>query len=210
VAAVAANAWLAMSRERVGALLARLHVAQQAFYAGGEDRALREVLCADVVWHVPGRSAIAGTYTGVEAVLAYFARRSGVAARTFRMQPAAVLAGGSEHAAAITHGTATVDGRSERWSTVGLYRIREGRVAECRLLPFDQDELTGSGLDLDRRAKPRRREPMPPMTGSASATRASGAPTRASRPGSTQRWATRGRSSTSAPAPAHTSPRTAA
>ena len=141
MAAVAANALVAMSRECVGALLGRLHAAQQEFYAGGEDRALREVLCADVVWHVPSRSPIAGTYIGVEAVLAYFARRRDLAARTFRMQPAEVLAGGGEHAAAITHGTATVDGRSHRWSTVGLYRLKEGRVAECRLLPFDQDEF---------------------------------------------------------------------
>jgi len=31
----------------------------------------------------------------------------------------------------------SVDGVEHRWSTVGLYRLRDDRVAECWLLPLD-------------------------------------------------------------------------
>jgi SAM-dependent methyltransferase len=121
--------------------LSRLHAAQQRFYAGGDDGPLREVLCPDIAWHVPGASDIAGSHLGIDAVIAYFARRRALADGTFRMHPAELLSGEGEHVAMITHGDATIDGRRHAWSTVGLYRLRGARVAECRLLPFDQAQF---------------------------------------------------------------------
>jgi SAM-dependent methyltransferase/ketosteroid isomerase-like protein len=136
---------------QVRACLERLHSAQGDFYAGGDAAPLRAVLCRDVAWHVPGGSDIAGTYLGIEEVIRYFARRRELASRTFRMHPAELLSGPGEHAAMITHGEVRIDGAVRRWSTVGLYRLRGDRVAECRLLPFDQAEFdriwTRSGSD---------------------------------------------------------------
>ena len=126
-----------MDRDAVTDLLGRLHAAQGAFYAGGPDGPLREVLAEDVEWHVPGRNAIAGDYRGIEAVLAYFARRRDLAQRSFRMLPGEVLVGDGEHVAVLTDGVAEIGGREERWSTVGLYRVSGGRVAACWLLPLD-------------------------------------------------------------------------
>ena len=119
-------------------LLRRLHEAQGAFYAGGAEEPLRALLTEDVVWRIPGDNAIAGVYEGIEAVVAYFARRRDLAARTFRMHPGEVLSGDGEHAAVLTDGTAVVGGRERRWSTVGLYRFRGGRIAACSLLALDQ------------------------------------------------------------------------
>jgi ketosteroid isomerase-like protein len=118
-------------------LLGRLHAAQGAFYAGGPDAPLRAVLVEDVEWHVPGRNAIAGDYRGIDAVLAYFARRRDLAARTFRMRPGDVLVGDGDRVAVLTDGVAEIGGREERWSTVGLYRLAAGRIAGCWLLPLD-------------------------------------------------------------------------
>jgi uncharacterized protein len=126
-----------MEREAAAELLARLHEAQGAFYAGGPDGGLRALLADDVVWRVPGDNAIAGVYEGVEAVMAYFARRRDLATRTFRMHPGELLVGDGEHAAMLTDGTATIGGEEHRWSTVGLYRFRAGRIAACWLLPLD-------------------------------------------------------------------------
>jgi ketosteroid isomerase-like protein len=56
-------------------VLARLHEAQAAFYAGGPREPLHEVLTEDIVWVVPGRNAIAGEYHGLDAVVDYFTRR---------------------------------------------------------------------------------------------------------------------------------------
>jgi ketosteroid isomerase-like protein len=128
-----------MRRGAVEAVLARLHAAQGEFYAGGVDGPLRAVLTPDVEWHVPGRNAIAGDYRGIDAVMAYFARRRDHAARSFRMHPGDVLVGDGDRVAVLTDGTATIAGREERWSTVGLYRLAGQRVAGCWLLPLDPD-----------------------------------------------------------------------
>jgi uncharacterized protein len=126
-----------VDRDHARALLARLHEAQGAFYAGGDDGPLRQLLTDDIAWHVPGDNAIAGTYEGIDAVLAYFARRRDLASNTFRMHPGDLLAGDGDHVAVLTDGTATIDGTEHRWSTVGLYRLRGDRIAACWLLPLD-------------------------------------------------------------------------
>jgi hypothetical protein len=127
-----------LDREAAKDLLARLHEAQGAFYAGGDSAPVRELLAADVVWRVPGRSPIAGEYRGVDSVVEYFTRRRDLADRTFRMHPLDVLVGEGDHVAALTDGTAVIDGVERRWSTVGLYRIEDGLIAACWLLPLDE------------------------------------------------------------------------
>jgi ketosteroid isomerase-like protein len=126
-----------VTRAAAQRVLARLHAAQAAFYAGGAADALHEVLTDDILWVVPGANAIAGEYRGIDAVLDYFARRRDLADRTFRMHPGDVLVGQDDHVAVLTDGTATIDGVDHRWSTVGLYRLRGERVCACWLLPLD-------------------------------------------------------------------------
>jgi uncharacterized protein len=121
------------------AVLDGLHAAQGEFYAGGAEAPLRAVLADDIEWHVPGANAIAGHYRGIEQVMSYFARRRDHAARTFRMLPGEVLVGDGDHVAVLTDGVAEIGGREQRWSTVGLYRLRGDRVAACRLLPLDPE-----------------------------------------------------------------------
>jgi ketosteroid isomerase-like protein len=130
-----------MDRVAAAALLDRLHRAQNAFYAGGDDGPLRALLHPEVSWHIPGRSAIAGSYRGADAVLAYMSRRRRLADATLRLHPVELLVGDADHVAVLTDGTAVIDGARQRWSTVGLYRVEGGRIAECRLLPFDADQF---------------------------------------------------------------------
>ena len=128
-----------MNRAAAVDLLDRLHAAQNAFYAGGADTgALARLLAPDVRWTIPGDHPVAGEHRGVEAVLAYFRRRRELADRTFRMERRDVLAGDGDRIAALTDGVATIAGRERSWSTVGLYEIRDGRIAACWLLPLDQ------------------------------------------------------------------------
>jgi ketosteroid isomerase-like protein len=126
-----------MQRAEAVDLLRRLHQAQQAFYAGGDAAPVRALLTDDIHWHVPGRNAIAGDYQGIDAVLAYFRRRRDLVDRTFRLHPGDVLVGDGDRIAALTDGTAVVGGVQRCWSTVGLYQVRDGRVAGCWLLPLD-------------------------------------------------------------------------
>jgi ketosteroid isomerase-like protein len=50
-------------------LVEELHRRQAAMYAGGPVDAVAEMLAENVVWHVPGRSPIAGEHRGREAVI---------------------------------------------------------------------------------------------------------------------------------------------
>ena len=128
-----------MRRDEAARILRRLHEAQQHFYGGGGSQALRAMLTDDVTWTVPGRNSIAGTYRGVAEVFEYFERRRAIAGHSLRLHPGDILVGEGDTVASLTDGTATVDGVEHRWSTVGLYRLREGRVAACWLLPLDPE-----------------------------------------------------------------------
>ena len=126
-----------MDRQSAIELLDRLQAAQARFYAGGPPQPLADLLTADVVWTVPGSSPIAGVHSGVDSVMAYFALRRDVAAGSFTMRRIDVLTGVHEQVAALTDGSAVLGGETRTWSTVGLYRFRDGRVAACWLLPLD-------------------------------------------------------------------------
>jgi ketosteroid isomerase-like protein len=122
-------------------IVQRFYVLQRRFYVGEDVAAqLADVLAADVAWHVPGRSAIAGVYQGIDQVLAYFARRRELADQTLRIIERGVLAD-EQQVVHFADGEATIDGQRRRWRTVGIFTVRSGRIAECLLLPFNQYEF---------------------------------------------------------------------
>lgn len=120
-------------------LLGRLHAAQNAMYAGGDVEPVKALLTDDIEWHVPGANAIAGLYRGVDEVVDYFQRRRALASNSLRLHPGELLVGDQEHLAVVTDGTAVLEGAEHRWSTVGLYRTRNGKISACWLLPLDQE-----------------------------------------------------------------------
>jgi PPOX class probable F420-dependent enzyme len=125
-------------------LLEAFYQAQAAFYAGDDNTTvLRGLLADDIVWHVPGRSPIASHYHGHQEVLGYFAARQAHAKATFRVRPRAILAD-DQRAVQLADGELERDGQLRTWETVGVFRIADGKIAECWLVPFDQylfDEL---------------------------------------------------------------------
>lgn len=128
-----------MDRIAAAVILDRLHAAQNAFYGGGGDHALRALLDPDITWTVPGSSPIAGTYRGLDEVFAYFAHRRERAGGTFRMRRRDILTGEGTRIVALTDGTASIAGTEHAWSTVGLYDTADrARITACRLLALDQ------------------------------------------------------------------------
>ena len=116
----------------------RFHRAQARVYAGSAPvDSIRDVLDVGVVWHVPGASAIAGEHRGIEAVLEYLDTRRRMTDSTFRVtvHGMAMIAG---RVVQLAGGRALRDGREVNWETVGVFRVAEGRIAECWLVPFDQ------------------------------------------------------------------------
>lgn len=131
---------MAINRNDAIRLIDNLHDAQNEYYAGGSAIAVIRILAAEIKWTVPGQNRIAGTYHGIDEVLAYFARRRDIAAGTFRMHRRDILVGETNHVAALTDGTATIQGLDRQWSTVGLYEIDDhDQIVACWLLPLDQD-----------------------------------------------------------------------
>jgi ketosteroid isomerase-like protein len=119
-------------------LIRDFHDRQNRFYAGGDQEPVRAMLTENVTWHVPGASAIAGDYQGRDEVLRYFARRRALADATFRIHVRGALAD-DERAVILAGGEVERGGKTFAWGTVGIFRIAEGRIAECWVVPYDQD-----------------------------------------------------------------------
>jgi hypothetical protein len=126
-----------VDRQRAAELLQRLHRAQGTFYAGRGEGELRSLLSDQVRWHVPGQNAIAGLYSGIDEVIAYFARRRDLAEGTLRLHPGELMVGDGQMVASLTEGTAVLGGEAHRWSTVGLYRLGADEIEACWLLPLE-------------------------------------------------------------------------
>ena len=107
------------------------------FHGGGPGDELLPLLGEDVIWHVPGNNAIAGTYRGREEVLGYFHRRRDQAGRSLRFVERRVLVA-DDLVLHFTGGSADVGGQQREWETVGVYRVEGQVVGECWLVPSDQ------------------------------------------------------------------------
>jgi ketosteroid isomerase-like protein len=118
-------------------LVREFHDRQNRFYAGGEQGPVAAMLTEDVTWHVPGLSAIAGDHQGRDEVLRHFARRRELADATFRIDVRGVLAD-DDRAVILAGGEAELGGERCSWGTVGVFRVADGRIAECWVMPHDQ------------------------------------------------------------------------
>jgi len=89
------------------------------------------LLDPEIEWTVPGSHYLAGTFTGVPAVLAHLAE---VAQRTggqVRLSVVDVLEGG-DRAAAIVDVEMSFDGHTVHDRQVHLFELRSGRIASVR------------------------------------------------------------------------------
>lgn len=118
----------------------RYHAAQADFYGGGRIEPLVELLSDDVAWHVPGDTPISGDYRGREEVLRYFADRRRRGGGRFRIRVRELLVG-DDHVAALADGSVRRGGETLEWDTIGLYRVEDGRITQCWLVPRDPAEF---------------------------------------------------------------------
>jgi ketosteroid isomerase-like protein len=107
---------------------------QSAMYRGADLSGVRELLAPDVVWHVPGESAIAGDHRGRDAVLKYFERRRALAGGAMTIVPGERLVSGD---VVVQLADGEIDGTALRWRTVGVYRMDGEQVAEAWLIPVE-------------------------------------------------------------------------
>lgn len=114
-------------------------------FSSGDMGTLDELIADDVVWHVGGRSQLAGDYRGKEAVFGLFGRFAELTGGTLRLDLHAVLAD-VEHGVVRQRVTGEREGRTLDDAGVGVHHIAGGKVTESWFHPGDgyaTDEFWG-------------------------------------------------------------------
>jgi ketosteroid isomerase-like protein len=109
-----------------------------AAFGTGDIATLTELIAPDCVWHVGGRSQLAGDYVGHEQILSYFGKLYELTDGTFT----ATLADVGETEAGLVTCVVTVAGRREGRSLttrmIEMGRSNDaGQLAECWWFPED-------------------------------------------------------------------------
>ena len=121
-----------------------------AFSAGDMDT-LRQVMHPDVTWTEPGRSALSGTYRGIDATLGLFGtlfERSGGTMQVELIGCAEIAPG---TVAALSRDTMTLPAGEIDTTTVHVFRIEDGRAVEVTAYPADVyafDAAMGGSITL--------------------------------------------------------------
>jgi uncharacterized protein len=108
-----------------------------AAYTSGDMDTINGLFADDVVWHVAGRSPIAGDYTGKEEVFGFFGKLQELSGGTSTVQVHDLLAD-DEHGVAIVTESATRDGHTYEGRTTHVLHLRDGKVTEFWDAHIDQ------------------------------------------------------------------------
>lgn len=107
----------------------------EAFGRGDID-AVAGLMADDIVWHVAGRSQLAGHYTGKDAVRGWLMKNLELSGGTLRVEPHDILAD-DDHGVALLRITAEREGRSLDDRTVQVFHLEGQKLAEAWLHPGD-------------------------------------------------------------------------
>jgi uncharacterized protein len=105
-------------------------------FAGGDPRALFEVIAEDAVWRVPGNVQVARTYRGRAEIFELFRETRRLTDGTYRSELRWALAD-DDHAVAVYRASGTRLGRTIDIDQVLLIRLGEGRWIDVLALPTD-------------------------------------------------------------------------
>ena len=121
-----------MSEHPNASLLRRTYEA----FARHDVATLGELFADDVVWHVPGRSALSGDFRGQDEVFAYFRRLREMSGDTFKAE-ARDFTASDEHVVSLEHLTAERDGKTLDLQLALVVRVRAGQIAEAHDFFYD-------------------------------------------------------------------------
>ena len=103
----------------------------------GDVATILELLDEDIVWRIPGRSQMAGTYPGREATLAVLRRTAELTGGTYRIDFHWAVAD-EEHVVVVYRASGQRGDRSLGIDQALVVRVADGRWVEVDALPFDQ------------------------------------------------------------------------
>lgn len=119
----------------------------EAFRSGDLD-AVESLIAPEIVWHVPGDHAMAGTIQGRDALLAWLGRLKGIG---FWIVESDVFAS-DDHVCAISTMGARYDDVDVQTRVSSIFRYREGRQVERWVYPDDTDAWNAIFAGLHRDA----------------------------------------------------------
>ncbi|HXF56848.1 MAG TPA: nuclear transport factor 2 family protein [Actinomycetota bacterium] len=105
-------------------------------FARGDLQTVGEVFADDIVWHVPGRGPLAGTYRGRDEVMGFFARLFDLSGGRFGLEVHDLLAN-DEHGVVLVVARGERAGKTLEAYDVHVWHLRDGRAVEYWGHPFD-------------------------------------------------------------------------
>lgn len=108
----------------------------QAFSTG--DLAAFDAYTDDSVWDEAGRNQRTGVYRGKEAILEHAMQLAVLTDGTIATTVKEILPG-ADHVAVLERATAKRNGRVLDMDCCSVYTLRDGKIAELHVLPFDAD-----------------------------------------------------------------------
>ena len=108
-------------------------IMQRAYEAfnTGDTHTLSELM-DETVWHVPGRSSMAGDYQGSGATLAYFGQLAQETGGTFRAELQHMAADGDNRVVGIQRSTADRNGKHLDVDNCIVFELKDGKVTDGR------------------------------------------------------------------------------
>jgi ketosteroid isomerase-like protein len=97
----------------------------------GDMNTLTELM-DETVWHLPGRSSMAGNYEGRGATLAYFGQLAQETGGTFRAELQHMAADGDDHVVGIQRSTADRNGKHLDVACCIVFELKDGKVTDGR------------------------------------------------------------------------------
>jgi ketosteroid isomerase-like protein len=105
-------------------------------FAKGDIPTVMGLFDENIVWHVGGRSPLAGDYKGHEEVMGFFGKIVELSGGTFSIELHDVLAN-DEHAVALVRARAERNGRRLDTTEVDVFHVSNGKVTEFWAAPTD-------------------------------------------------------------------------
>jgi uncharacterized protein len=100
---------------------------------------LTEVIDENATWHTPGRSPIAGSYMGRDAVFGQLGRYSGDTGGTFRADLQTVFTSDDGRVIGLHHNSAERNGKRLDTDCCVVFNVENGRIVSGREHFFDLD-----------------------------------------------------------------------
>ena len=108
-----------------------------AAYSSGDMDTITDLFDENILWHIAGRSQLAGDYKGRDAVFGFFGKLMELSNGTSAIEVHDILAN-DEHGVAVLTGTATRGDKSFSGQDVHIFHLRDGKVVEFWDSPLDQ------------------------------------------------------------------------